>query len=312
MSKHLKIDLVGGVGNQLFSYCAGNYLALQKNLEVQVRLMKPSFGDFSHSSCINDFNIHPKVLELSTAKSVLLRLGIKIRAFFSNNLPTLKSILNSNIYVSKVVGFDENLISTDAKVIRGYFQTYLYIDAILEQNPNFLQLKLESPSDWFKELNSQISSISTIGIHVRGGDYLRKTNSNIGNLSSAYYKRAITMISEHTDLTSFRVFVFTDDIEHAKSLMGGIKGKLNLEYIVPPKNSKSVESLILMSNMNIRIISNSTFAWWAGYIGTKEGFVISPSKWFKGMPDPSHLIPSNWEVCESDWIENTAAERGRF
>jgi hypothetical protein len=310
MNKKVKIDLVGGVGNQLFIYFAGLYLSVKKEKEFKPRILKPSFGDSKHSSKINALNIEPKVISLSFTHTHLLRLIEKFTVLIASNFPKLKPILRSKTYISSVVGYDENLEKTTKNVIRGYFQTFKYIDWLADSNLVSLEIAPESPSQWFTQMSRDVTESVTIGIHVRGGDYLLPVNAEIGNLSPEYYNRALQRVSEILNLSHFQALVFTDDLVHATALLGKINTQVEFKYINPPADSQATESMLLLSKCSIKIISNSTFAWWAGYLGDSTELVLAPSKWFKGMIDPDEIKPSEWETCESDWLETTTNRNG--
>lgn len=301
MARKVQINLVGGVGNQLFTYSAGYFLSLQRGVEFKPRIMKPAFGDTEHSSSINDLSIFPKVTEISGRKSKYWRIISRFRREMLRQLPILKGVMDSRKYSSKVIGYDEYLESTRADQIEGYFQTFKYIQRIIETQPNFLNLEVESPSDWYLKMKREIASEQIVGIHIRGGDYLREINRSIGNLSSEYYENAVSLLQEIVDADKFKYYIFTDDPEYAKELLGNVSFTSRMKIVVPPRDSKPTESLLLMAETKVQVISNSTFAWWSGYLGLHNGLVIAPSKWFKEKEDPAYLIPENWKLCESKW-----------
>lgn len=309
MARKVQINLVGGVGNQLFTYSAGYFLSLQRGVEFHPRILKPAFGDTQHSSSINDLSIFPKVTEISGWKSKYWRIISRFRRELLRYLPIMEHFLESRKYSSNVIGYDEKFDSTSADEIEGYFQTFKYIQRILETQPNFLNLEVESPSEWYLKTKKEIASEQIVGIHVRGGDYLREINRPIGNLSSEYYENAVKLLQEIVDADKFKYYIFTDDPEYAKKLLGNVSFSSRMKVVVPPRDSKPTESLLLMSQAQVQVISNSTFAWWSGYLGSKNSLVIAPSKWFKEKDDPSYLIPENWRICESTWSSKNSIDK---
>lgn len=75
------------------------------------------------------------------------------------------------------------------------------------------------------------------------------------------------------------VFIFfSDDIEWCKGNFSSIKYEL---YFESGKDTLA-EKISLMSSCKHFIISNSTFSWWAQWLGQNEKkIVISPKHWYK-------------------------------
>jgi hypothetical protein len=61
--------------------------------------------------------------------------------------------------------------------------------------------------------------------------------------------------------------------------------------------ASSAEVLKVMSLGKVFVISNSTFGWWAAYLAGFEHNDVRtyyPEPWFKEIPQPEGLFPSNW------------------
>jgi hypothetical protein len=92
---------------------------------------------------------------------------------------------------------------------------------------------------------------------------------------------------------------FSDDLEKAKAILSKIDR--DFTYVAPPIDSHPMESLFLMSKSSSLVMANSSFSWWAGKFGDSNRQIIAPSKWFRGLQDPSELIPNYWNRIESSW-----------
>ena len=56
-----------------------------------------------------------------------------------------------------------------------------------------------------------------------------------------------------------------------------------------------IDSFFLMSSCNHNIISNSSFSWWAAWIGDeKNKIVIAPQPWFNKIKYDKKLTPDHW------------------
>jgi hypothetical protein len=61
--------------------------------------------------------------------------------------------------------------------------------------------------------------------------------------------------------------------------------------------STNYEDLRLMSQCEHHIIANSTFSWWAAWLGTNPGRIVcAPARWFK---DPGH---NTRDIYPADWV----------
>jgi hypothetical protein len=198
-------------------------------------------------------------------------------------------------YFSEVIGYDQNIFNLPkGTILNGYFQTYKYFD-----NVKYIisSINLKNPSNWFLQRTNEITEYETLVIHVRRGDYENYANK-YGLLSSEYYKRAIAKIDGIKP--NLKVWVFSDDIAKAKSLLGNFVPD-DTVWVDPKEVEDDAEALLLMSKSHAIITANSTFSWWAAMLSTQESIVVAPSKWYKNMKDPNELIPPNWITIESLW-----------
>jgi hypothetical protein len=140
------------------------------------------------------------------------------------------------------------------------------------------------------ENQSEISSTKNVIVHVRGGDFLRAQNSNL-NLSRDYYENALKSL----DLgKNAKIFVFTDDFNHADSLLRGIP---NLVF-VNQKELRASQVLFLMSTAKNLVVSNSTFSYWAAIASSAR--VVAPNRWLTNAPEVINLYPGDWDIISSN------------
>ena len=104
---------------------------------------------------------------------------------------------------------------------------------------------------------------NTVGLHFRAY-YSEGVADTHPEQTKEYYLKAL----EHfPGLTSV---VFTDNIERAKDVIG-----LDCEYV----SNTPIEDFYQLKNCDGVIMSNSSFSWWAGWLGGKT---VAPSVWFGG------------------------------
>jgi hypothetical protein len=201
---------------------------------------------------------------------------------------------------SSVVGYDPELERLGAPVtIIGYFQTWRYFKT-LKNSGLTPELKMKSNTDWSREMEQLILSQGKIlGIHIRRGDYL--LNPKIGVLSVDYYKAALGMLTSR-GVNWDKVWVFSDDTLAAREELQGLFPDLGaVQFIEPPAESHSFESILLMSKISSLVIANSTFSWWGAALGVSSRQIVCPDEWFASMDDPTDLCPPEWIRVTSSW-----------
>ena len=298
--QRVEIELVGGLGNQLFGFFAGAYYAQIFNKRLIVDMTQVSLGLTDHGSELTSFKLS-KSYELIRSKPkgfarlikrIFDKLSIKFKfiRYFRYRL--------LGVYQSKEVGFDSFLEKqSEISRIQGYYQTWKYVDNLQELGAD-ISLKIINPSNWFRELQIEINKVKPIVIHVRRGDY-KNPNSPVGLLSRSYYQDAIGVVNNKYGNRNF--WIFSDDIEDSHKLLDGLIPKSS-NWVCPPADSDPAESLVLMSLSKIIIIANSSFSWWAAKTGVEKELVITPSPWFKTLESPPYLIPNSWNQLKSSWM----------
>jgi hypothetical protein len=125
-----------------------------------------------------------------------------------------------------------------------------------------------------------------VGIHLRFGDYLSIENKRLlGELSVDFYKNSLDFFRIKNE--NLKVIVFTDDAEAASLKMKTIPN-LTLTY-AKDYCGGIYEEFCLLTYLPHKIISNSTFSWWAGYLSHTDATVIAP--------DPMSLEQLNGNAC---------------
>lgn len=143
---------------------------------------------------------------------------------------------------------------------------------------------------WFEHHETDIRSlfgdgigyIDKVAIHVRRGDYINNP-FYVDLIKDGYYERAIKLFPNE------RFLVFSDDIGWCVDNF--MDGK-NMDFSM---GKSEEEDLKLMASCKSHIIANSSFSYWAAWLGKKEGQrVCYPKNWY------SDGIKRT--VCPSQWI----------
>jgi hypothetical protein len=129
-----------------------------------------------------------------------------------------------------------------------------------------------------------------IVVHVRRTDYIGSVKHGI--LDAAYYERAVAAARKKNP--DGPLLVFSDDLAWCRAqpvFAGAIFVDEPTDYM----------ALHLMSQYRHIVIANSTFSWWAAYLGPQPKTVIAPSRWFgpTGPADTADIYLSHWHLVDA-------------
>ncbi|MBD3903822.1 alpha-1,2-fucosyltransferase [Chryseobacterium sp. Ch-15] len=280
------IELIGGLGNQMFQYATARALALSRN--EKLLLDRHLFADYElHSYGLNHFNIESAFLEKEETIFEPLRILEKVKAIFSQ-----KKIYHP--YIEQDLTYDKELFEFPNKNIflKGYFQSEKYFIKFKNQLRKDFEIKSPLKKETIDFLKI-IEAENSISLHIRRGDYVNNPAANAihGTCDLNYYHRAIETIKKEIENPVF--FIFSDDIDWAKE---NLKIDHSTHFVDFNDASTNYEDLKLMSNCKHNIIANSSFSWWGAWLNSyKFKIVITPSKWFKtDIHNSKDIIPESW------------------
>ena len=67
-------------------------------------------------------------------------------------------------------------------------------------------------------------------------------------------------------------------------------------------SNKNQITFNILSNATNMIMSNSTFSWWAAYLGSNKSVIVAPSKWYNNNLFSSEIYLNDWVTVEPKWI----------
>jgi hypothetical protein len=291
------VMVAGGFGNQLFQ--------LAKALDLCERFtvveMSPNVKRHGNPRklFIEDFLDIPSknlaIHELTFAELIRLRICRQLRKFSWIPLHKICSLLG--------VSFDDTLISPrknfnffNSVIFEGYWQTSASVsksrDLLVPKISNLLNQKVSS------HFAKRFESVKLVA-HCRGTDYVEVEENRklFGLLDPNYYTRALDSFVPYDH--NFPLYVVTDDEIYAKKIFG----EMTFAAIIGPKSTNEWEALYLMANAQLLVISNSSFAWWGGWLCLYNGGQVAmPEMWFKDISKARSLrLPDAIEVVSS-WI----------
>jgi hypothetical protein len=280
-----------GLGNQMFQYALARALAIKTEqpfkLDISFYSHTRTPGEAPRHYGLNVFNIredvaNPEEISKFTQPNFLQR---RLRQLEQSIYPIHKR----RFIAEEKKPFDERILKVNQTCyLHGYWQSENYFKAVEDQIREDFEFKTE-PDDRNKHLLNQIASTDAVCIHIRRGDYLTDqfAVANMEVCSLEYYRKAVDLMASKIDKPNF--FVFSDDIVWAKENLG-IPGSFT--FIDDHNKDCAHEDLRLMNACKHFIIANSSFSWWAAWLGAySKKIIIGPKNWFRSS---ENIMPDSW------------------
>jgi hypothetical protein len=176
--------------------------------------------------------------------------------------------------------------------LEGFWQDERYFKAI---EPTIRRRLTPTGQEWREEAHARsiLSSRCPIAVHVRRQDYLEAGGAHIGFVGESYYSHAIRTMLDRVESPHF--FVFSDDVDWCEE---------TFEFEHPHSfvrhdgvtQDHTITDFRLMSLCRHFVVANSSFSWWAAWLGAaSDKIVIAPKRWFRDREDDSRdITPLSW------------------
>jgi hypothetical protein len=277
------VKLFGGLGNQMYQYATAKRVAIKNNTNVKFDLSwfkskkaknpKRTFGLDVYNIKIEKATIID-LLNIGIFSGIIFRILKKINLISNKTYKKEKTIKTFPYYPldPEVLEFKDNIY------MEGYWQREEYFQDISDILLKDFTLKEKSECcvNIAKEI---LSSISSVSIHIRRGDYVTINEA----LGIEYYTNAIKEIHKHIEKPFF--FVFSDDIDW-------VKKNLTFDSAVKlVEGMKDCEDLYLMSLCQNHIIANSSFSRWGAWLSkNKNSVILSPKEYISSETKRIHFL----------------------
>lgn len=262
--------LFGGLGNQLFQYCAARHLAEVWNANLQFYE-----GFLRKGTERRDLEIpvqtHPlprgslQLLQRRPARTVLRRFGLDVR------------------FEDRQTPIDGEWSAQKGKktLLFGYWQDRRYFPG----SASHLQEMFAIPStpDGF------------VGLHIRMPDTSTPASADIhGRPTADYVLRAL-------DCEAFEglpVRLFSNRATEALAFIGP---KAAARIAVVSSSSGARDALVEMAGCSGLITSNSTLSWWAATLSAGHT-IVAPRRWYTSdsIQVPEGFLSNSWKVLLND------------
>jgi len=291
------VQLMGGLGNQMFQYAAGKALASRRQQALAFDfgyLLNPPAGVTRRELELAHF---PVAVTPAAPGDIARLLGAPWtrprRSMVRKILDRLERVSQGCLIEDRGPESFESLVSGQGEAyLSGFWQSEkVFADISDEIRSDF---KIDTLGGVVNdELLRQIEGTDSVGVHVRRGDYAsdQATKGHHGLCSVHYYQSACLKIAEILPDATF--FVFSDEPEWCKD---NLDLGVPLQIVGVGDIRRPIDDLRLMSRCSHNIIANSSFSWWAAWLNSNpEKRVVAPLRWLaQGDPYEAVRIPAGW------------------
>jgi len=252
----LYVKLMGGLGNQMFQYAKG-LSALEQAPQYTNLVLDCSFYEGQERKIIKH--------------------GLTGRGF------------DLDIFNLKYKRCDVAPIG--GHILEGWFQSLEDFDNVIEQVREQFTFASAFP-DNIEEMRSFIkNTTNSVSIHVRRGDFITNPTAFAHNehMGSEYYRKAMDVMEDKYDNLTY--FVFSEDMEWCRKNINNDKHSVIFigdEFA----GDRDTGHFSLMQQCENHIIANSTYSWWAAFLGQSK-VTVGPKKWFTNESDSETML-DNW------------------
>lgn len=284
------VNIIGGIGNQMFQYAFA--IALKHRYPEEHALI-----DISH---FKHYNLHSG-FELQRVFNIKLPIAQRkditqtsyyiphytLSRFLRRILPRKKTE-----YIEKApYCYDSQAQSvTGDCYFEGYWQSPKYFDKVVDGVCEAFEFpEICDPENI--ELSNMISEDNSITVHVRRGDYVNAPNfKDICTLN--YYSNAL--VAAQAKIKNPRFFIFSNDITWCKEHIIPFIQNHEVRFVDCNKDCNSYRDMQLISLGRCCIIANSSFSWWGAWLNKRQDkIVIAPSRWVNST-NSKDIYPEGW------------------
>ena len=251
----ITIELMGGLGNQLFQI----------------------FAVIGYSySYYTPFFLEQKGLSIGWRKTLYWDTFLSsLRPYLKPDIVNLRYYRDPHFHFTKIPCLGNN----DFKLL-GYFQSYKYFDDYKKEI--FGLIDLDKKKTELRE-KVAIDENNTISMHFRLGDY-KKIQEHHPILPLNYYETALHKVCNMSGKNDWNILYICEDqdISHVNESINELRCLFpSLKFERLEGGFADWEQLLAMSICRHNIIANSTFSWFGAYFNTRpDKLVYYPNIWF--------------------------------
>jgi hypothetical protein len=280
MKNQISIQMSGRLGNQLFQWALGHKLAIhyEMNTHPLYDSIHEHKGYESNISNLSHSCSHLGEAVRSDSTGLLLSFLDKIN---SKN-QRLGSLINRKLRILRTKEFYciPEFPKKAPRLVTGFYTNWKTVEGI----ESILAVELNAA------LKLVALPVSIQGeyqiLHVRRGDFVSLRDS-FGLLSAKYYSDNL--------VTGLPTYICTDD----EGLVPEIANITKAIKVFGPNELNPIQSLKIMSEASVLVMSNSTLAWWGGFLCSTNGGIVSlPKPFYKSLDSKSSIFDyPKFKIC---------------
>ena len=284
----------GGLGNQLFCYAAGRALSLRNDLPLRINTISGYRKEkFQRSCLLRSLNIDAQ--EANRVQAYRYPLGRSVRSKHAKRdanrpLPQ-RTIAQEPRDQQYLPGLQELKPKHDVYLL-GYWQDERYFIDAREQLVRDLTLKADTPYAPDPQYSALVEDPNTVCVHVRSYAEVLDPAPNL-ILDATYYGPALDAVRKRMPDATF--LVFSDKPDWAQQIISQAEHAEHAIFVQPTTADDTTATLTdfkLMTSCRHHVVGNSSFSWWAAWLGEREGsVVVAPPT---GLPGHGRGMPKRW------------------
>lgn len=261
MKQHV-VRISDGLGNQMFQYAFA--YALTRNTGARVLIDPLFWGTALRKYQLEEFQVTITKRLVSRVWDYILGFGPRNGRRFKNQYRQYLICKKYRLIQEKqIMHYDDSVWSQEESgFYMGFWQAPRYFEAYYDElRCEFTRKKsLSAEAVKYQKL---IQNEVSVALHIRRTDYVRQEGN--ATLKFNFYEEALQKMQGH--LGDFRLFVFTDDKKF-------VNENFRLREYVLVEGVCDLDEFELMRQCDHHIIANSTFSWWAAYLGENKGGIV--------------------------------------
>lgn len=251
------LRLAGGLGNQLYQIAAAILVSDASNLPIAA--LTDALDSYAAKRAADSLR--------------LINLDAKLATILPHPVPrVLSTILRAGRWLRPMGINDGNfweslpsLVGRRVILMDGYFQAGWPLEELLKIISRLGSMLRVQP-------DARSAIVADCCVHVRGGDFLRHAVHSV--VDARYYEAAI-QAALASGARSF--MVVSDDQGYARAILTPVFQRLGCRSVrFEEPASDPLTDFSLLTTSPLRVIGNSTFAWWAAALDSNRGITWSP------------------------------------